>query len=497
MSVPLSLRTLDDLPADVGRPVYARGDLSPGIVHFGVGNFHRAHMAWYLDRLMNAGRDLDWAILGAGVMTGDARMREALAPQDWLSTVVTQSAARSEARVTGPMTGFLPVGDGEAIHAALTDPRVRIVSLTVTEGGYFVDAATGRFDATSPLVAADADMPETPRTVFGHMLRALAARRAAGVPPFTVLSCDNVPHNGAVTQAALAGLAELHDPELASWVRAEVACPNGMVDRIAPATGDRERRILRDEFGVEDAWPVFCEDFVQWVLEDRFPAGRPAFERVGVTFVEDVTPFETMKIRILNGGHATIAYPAGLLDIEFVHDAMDHPLVGAFLDRVEREEILPVVPPVPGTDLEAYLAKIRERFSNPKIGDTVRRLCLDGSNRQPKFIVPSVADRLAQGGGVEGLALTSAFWCRYCAGTTDSGREIAPNDPAWEALTARAAAARADPLAWLAMREVYGDVGDATPFREAFARHLSALWRDGTEAVLRRYLGTPMQTRPT
>jgi mannitol 2-dehydrogenase len=497
MSVPLSFRTLDDLSADVGHPGYARGDLSPGIVHFGVGNFHRAHMAWYLDRLMNAGRDLDWAIMGAGVMAGDARMREALAPQDWLSTVVTQSAEVSEARVIGPMLGFLPVGDADAIHDALTHPGIRIVSLTVTEGGYFVDAATGRFDATHPQIVAEAAAPEAPRTVFGHILRALAARRWAGVAPFTVLSCDNVPHNGAVTQAALAGLAELHDPELASWVRAEVACPNGMVDRIAPATGDRERRILRDEFGVEDAWPVFCEDFVQWVLEDRFPAGRPAFERVGVTFVEDVTPFETMKIRILNGGHATIAYPAGLLDIEFVHDAMDHPLVGAFLDRVEREEILPVVPPVPGTDLEVYLAKIRERFSNPKIGDTVRRLCLDGSNRQPKFIVPSVADRIAQGRGVEGLALTSAFWCRYCAGATDSGREIAPNDPAWEALTARAAEARADPLAWLAMREVYGDVADATPFREAFARHLSALWRDGTEAVLRRYLGTPMQTRPT
>lgn len=491
MAVNLSLSTLGTLPAEVGRPGYGRAALSPGIVHFGVGNFHRAHMAWYLDRLMDEGRDRDWAILGAGVMAGDRRMRDALEPQDWLSTVVTQSAARSEARVVGPMIGFLPVGEPDAIHEALTHPGIRIVSLTVTEGGYFVDAETGLFDATHPLIAADAGAPHAPRTVFGHMLRALAARRAAGVPAFTVLSCDNVPHNGDVTRAALAGLAGLFDQDLAAWVRAEVACPNGMVDRIAPATGARERRILREEFGVEDAWPVFCEDFAQWVLEDRFPAGRPALERVGVTFVEDVTPFETMKIRILNGGHAVIAYPSGLMDIEFVHEAMAHPLVAGFLDRVEREEILPVVPPVPGTDIEAYLAKIVERFSNPKIGDTARRLCFDGSNRQPKFIVPTVADRLAGGGGVEGLALASALWCRYCAGTTDGGRKIAPNDPAWDALKLRAAEARRDPLAWLAMREVYGVVADAAPFREAFARHLAALWRDGTEAVLRGYLRAP------
>jgi mannitol 2-dehydrogenase len=489
MSVTLSLATLGDLQAKVGRPTYARADLAPGIVHFGVGNFHRAHMAWYLDRLMEQGRDRDWGILGAGVMAGDARMREALGPQDWLSTVVTQSAALSEAQVIGPMLGFLPVGDAEAIHDALTHPGIRIVSLTVTEGGYFVDAATGRFDASHPQIAADAAAPEAPRTVFGHMLRALATRRAAGVAPFTVLSCDNVPHNGAVTQAALAGLADVSDPALAAWVRAEVACPNGMVDRIAPATGERERRILREDFGIEDAWPVFCEDFAQWVLEDRFPGGRPALEQVGVTFVGDVTPFETMKIRILNGGHAVIAYPSGLMDIEFVHEAMGDPLVAGFLDRVEREEILPVVPPVPDTDLDDYLATIKARFANPKIGDTVRRLSLDGSNRQPKFIVPSVRDRLAGGGGVEGLALASALWCRYCAGTTDSGRAIAPNDPAWDSLTARATEARADPRAWLAMREVYGDVADAAPFREAFARHLAALWADGTDAVLRCYLG--------
>ena len=489
MAKKLSLATLADLPANVARPTYPREAITPGIVHFGVGNFHRAHMAWYLDDLMDGGRDHDWGIRGAGVMPGDQKMRDALSGQDLLSTVVTQSAALSEARVIGPMIDFLPVGDSDAISAALADPKIRIVSLTVTEGGYFIDPATGRFDPSHPAIESDAASPDAPKTVFGIILKGLRARRDAGHPPFTVLSCDNVPHNGVVTRNTVAGLAAEIDPALADWVNAEVAFPNGMVDRIAPATGDRERRLLRDEFGVEDSWPVFCEDFAQWVLEDNFPAGRPALEEVGVQFVDDVTPFETMKIRILNGGHATIAYPAGLMDVEYVHEAMEHPLVSAFLEKVEREEIVPTVPPVPDTDLDVYFAKIVERFGNPKIGDTVRRLCLDGSNRQPKFIVPTIADRLDRGESVNGLALVSALWCRYCGGSTDSGKEIPPNDPNWERLTEKARAARTDPAAWLAMRDVYGAVADAPAFRDAFAAHLAALWQDGTEAVLRRFLG--------
>lgn len=489
--VPLSLAALARLPAAVARPGYALEALSAGIVHFGVGNFHRAHQAVYLDRLFQAGRDLDWAVVGAGVTAHDAAMRAALEPQDWLTTVVEQSAARSKARVTGAMIDVLAPGETAAIVARLADPAIRIVSLTVTEGGYFIDAATGLFDAEHPAIAADAAAPDRPATVFGLILAGLRERRARGIAPFTVLSCDNIPHNGLVARNAVAGLAAVTDPDLAAWVRETVAFPNGMVDRIAPATGAREREMIRTAFGVEDAWPVFCEDFIQWVLEDRFPAGRPALDTVGVTFVDDVTPFETMKIRILNGGHALIAYAAGLMDIHFVHEAMADDLVRGFLNRVERTEILPVVPPVPGTDLAAYLAQVTERFANPKIGDTVRRLCLDGSNRQPKFIIPSIAARLERGQSVEGLALGSALWCRYCAGTTDSGAVTQPNDPDWPRLTAVAQAARADPAAWLAMGDIYGRIGAAPAFRETFSASLQALWADGAAAVLRRFLDRP------
>jgi len=489
MPIPLSRANLDRLPKAVARPAYAASDLSPGIVHFGVGNFHRAHLQVYLDRLFNAGGDRDWGIVGAGVTPYDAKMRDALAGQDWLTTVVEQSAETSTAFVTGVMTDFLPPMDGKAITARLSDPATRIVSLTVTEGGYFINPATGAFDPEAPAIRADVAAPDAPKTAFGMILAALRARRAAGAAPFTVLSCDNIPHNGVVVKNTVAGLAEAQDPALAAWVRETVAFPNGMVDRIAPATGDRERDIARDEFGVEDAWPVFCEDFIQWVVEDDFPAGRPAFEAVGAQFVADVTPFEHMKIRILNGGHAIIAYPSGLLDIHFVHDGMTHPLVRGFLQKVEQDEILPILPPVPDTNLVDYLALIVRRFSNPKIGDTIRRLCFDGSNRQPKFIIPSIADRLARGLPVEGLALASALWCRYCEGTTDSGAVTEPNDPSWDRLQAQARAARADPMAWLGMADIYGATAEAPAFRDAFAAHLGALWREGTATTLRRYLG--------
>ena len=438
---------------------------------------------------MGEGHDHDWAVIGASVMPGDAPLRDALLAQDLLGTVVEQSREKSTARVTGSMIDYLPVGDTGAILAALADPAVRIVSMTVTEGGYFLDADTGRFDANHAAIARDAASPDDPQTVFGLIVRALAARRDAGQPAFTVMSCDNLPHNGVVARGAVVGLARLIDPALADWVEANASFPNGMVDRIAPATGERERRLVREEHGVADASPVFCEDFIQWVLEDDFVAGRPALERVGVEFVKDVSPYELMKIRILNGGHALIAYPAGLLDIEFANEAMAHPLILAFLEKVERSEIIPVVPPVPDTGLDDYFARVATRFANPKIGDTVRRLCFDGSNRQPKFIVPSARDRLAADAPVDGLALASALWCRYCFGETESGTMIRANDPSWDRLVGLAHEARDDPSAWLGMRDVYGDIGDDERFGRAFSSALQALWRDGTEAVLRRYTG--------
>lgn len=468
-------------------PAYDRSKLTPGIVHIGLGNFHRAHMAVYLDDLFALGLGHDWAILGAGVREGDARMREALIAQDCLSTVIELDPKGKSARRIGSMIDFLPVEpDNAALIAAMSRPEIRIVSLTVTEGGYFIDPATGLFDQTHPEIVADSETPQ--RTAFGAIIAALRARRGAGIPPFTVMSCDNLPGNGRVTRDAVTGLARLSDPALADWIETRVAFPNGMVDRITPATGPRERAMAA-AFGLDDPVPVTCEPFRQWVVEDQFPQGRPALEKVGVTLTPHVHAFEMMKIRILNGGHATIAYPGGLMDIEYVHEAMAHPLIRGFLHKVETEEIIPYVPPVPDTDIAAYYSLIVERFRNPEVADTERRLCLDGSNRQPKFIIPSVRDALAAGGKIEGLALVSALWCRYCFGSTDNGIHIPPNDPNWDNLMARSKAAKEDPVVWLRMKPIYGDLGDSTRFVETFSAALRAVWDRGTEAVLRDYLG--------
>ncbi len=468
-------------------PAYDRNSLTPGIVHIGLGNFHRAHMAVYLDDLFALGESQDWAILGAGVRAPDAAMRAAMKAQECLSTIITLDPAGKSARRVGAMIDFLPVeADNKSLIAAMTRPEIRIVSLTVTEGGYFINPATGQFDPTDPAIVADARDPKA--TAFGAIVAALRARRSANIPPFTVMSCDNLPGNGHVTQAAVVGLARLSDPALADWIAATVAFPNGMVDRITPATGPRERA-LAESFGLADPVPVTCEPFRQWVLEDNFPQGRPALEKVGVTFTPHVHAYEMMKIRILNGGHATIAYPGGLMGVEFVHQAMAHPLILGFLNKVETEEIIPYVPPVPDTVIPDYYKLIVQRFSNPEIADTERRLCLDGSNRQPKFIVPSIRDALAAGGSITGLALVSALWCRYCAGTQDDGTEIPPNDPNWDMLQPLALSARVNPQLWLdGLRTIYGEVADDTRFAAAFGNALRQLWDQGTATTLTAYI---------
>ncbi len=484
----LNLVTVRGLRAEVSTPRYSRDSLTPGIVHIGVGNFHRAHLAVYLDDLFNMGLNHDWAIIGAGVMPTDELMREKLVSQDYLTTVVEQDAHRSSARVTGPMIDFIPPSERKRLLATLADPAIRIVSLTVTEGGYMINPATGKFDPNHPALQRDAKNPDDPTTAFGLILHGLKARKAKGLTPFTVMSCDNLPHNGVVTRNAVSGLARLMDASLADWIEKNVTFPNAMVDRITPATSDRERKIALEKFGIEDNWPVFCEEFRQWVIEDQFTAGRPDFEKVGAQFVPDVTPFEYMKIRILNGGHAVIAYAGCLLDVHFVHEAMEHPLVGEFFNKIEREEIVPTVPPVPNTDIGDYLKLIHSRFSNPKIGDTERRLAFDGSNRQPKFIVPVIADNLKAGRSISGLALESALWCRYCAGTTDSGKVVEPNDPIWPRLNALALQAKSDPLQWLSMDDIYGEVAKDESFRASFTDWLSKLWRDGVAATMKSYI---------
>ena len=486
MTIPLNSAALTTLPVGVHGPAYDRTALKPGILHVGVGNFHRAHMAVYLDQLFGLGRDHDWALVGAGVRAGDAVMRDKLGAQDWLTTVVELDPSGLTARVIGSMIDFAPVSSAATI-AAMADPAIRIVSLTVTEGGYYIDAKTDGFDTNAADIAHDAANPANPRTVFGMMIAALRLRRTAGLAPFTVLSCDNLPENGHVAHRTVIGLAHLSDPVFADWIDAHVAFPNSMVDCITPATSDRERAMVAEKFGITDTVPVACEPFRQWVLEDNFPQGRPKLELVGAEFVTNVAHFELMKLRILNGGHAAIAYPGALLGHVYVHDAMADPRVSGWLDRLTRAEIVPTLTPIPGVSFDAYREKVADRFSNPEVGDTIPRLCLDGSNRQPKFILPVLRQALAENRLYAGLSLEVALWCRYCAGTDEAGNTIPPNDDNAADLRIRALTAKTDPQAFLSNTLVFGTMGQDQRFTSAFAAALASLWSNGVEQTLKAY----------
>lgn len=486
--IPLGNDTLGRMPEGVRVPRYDRAGLTPGIVHIGLGNFHRAHQAWYLHRLMDQGRAHDWAIIGAGVRPPDAAQRDRLLRQDCLTTLIELDPSGKSAEITGAMIDFVPVDpDNASLIATMADSAIRIVALTVTEGGYY-QTSDGGFDADHADIRADAADPRAPATAFGAIVEALRQRRDSGAGPFTIQSCDNLQGNGAIARRTVVSLARLSQPDLADWIDATCSFPNAMVDCIVPATGERERALVQS-FGIDDAAPVTHENFRQWVIEDDFCAGRPDWDRVGATFTDDVHAYEAMKLRCLNAGHQLLANAGEILSVETISGCMEHPAIRGFFTRVERDEIAPEVASVPGMTPEAYIDLISGRFANPEIVDTVRRVAFDGSSRHPGFLLPVVRDRLAGNRPVEGLALAEALWARMCAGTREDGTTIDANDPHWSDLQAAARAARNDPAAWLAQRRIYGDLGDHRDFADAFGRWLAALWSDGTDATLRSFAG--------
>jgi len=470
-------------------PSYDPASVEPGILHLGYGNFHRAHMARYVEDLLNTDfeESKTWGIVGAGVR-GSSK-RDMFASQDFLQTIVERNGDSANAIVMGGLVDYLPA-DLEKVQETLQNPQIKIVSMTVTEGGYYLN--DGKFDVTLPDMQHDVQNPDSPKTVFGLIVKAMRHRKENNVPLLTVMSCDNVPHNGDVVASVVVGLARAQDAELADYIEANACFPNAMVDRIAPASTEEHKQFIQETYGYEDASPVFCEPFRQWVLEDDFVNGdRPAFEQLEtVSFVDDVTPYEQMKIRILNGGHATLCYPSALLGVEYVHESMQHPVISKFLDTLERTEIIPgVTPPTPDTSLTGYWETTAERFSNPILKDTIDRNCFDGASRQPKFIVPVVQDNLKAGRSIDGLATVSALWCRYCQGKKEDGSEIAPNDPQWDRLQALALQAKDDPKLWLQeLPEVYGSAAQESVFVEAFSAALKSMQENGVEAALQNYV---------
>ncbi|GAB3270273.1 mannitol dehydrogenase family protein [Arthrobacter pigmenti] len=488
MQIPTQLNTeaLSRLPDNLATPGYDRSALRVGIVHFGVGGFHRAHQAMYLDRLMNEGKALDWAICGVGVLPGDKRMREVMEDQDCLYTLVTKHAdGKREGRVIGSMAEYLHAPENpEAVIEKMASERVRIVSLTVTEGGYNFHHVTGEFDAENPNVAADLQPGAVPATTFGLVVEALSRRRARGLQPFTMMSCDNIQGNGDVARKMFTSFARLKDADLAAWIEQHVSFPNSMVDRITPVTTDEDREAIAGEFGVTDAWPVVSEPFVQWVLEDRFPLGRPPFDDVGVQLVDDVEPYELMKLRLLNVSHQGQCYFGYLAGYRYAHEVCQDPLFAKFLMDYMTYEGQPTLAPVPGIDIEDYKQTLIDRFSNPHIRDTLARLCAESSDRIPKWLLPVVRINLDNDGDIFRSAGIVASWARYAEGTDEEGAPIQVVDRLAEPLMAAAQQQREDPLAFIANREVFGDLIDSERFVAAYTEALSNLHQRGARAAV-------------
>ncbi|GLS34154.1 fructuronate reductase [Mesorhizobium albiziae] len=405
----LSKATLESLPASIAAPLYDRAKIVPGIVHLGLGAFHRAHQAAYVDECLAAG-EAGWGIVGASLRSADTR--DALAPQDGLYTLAVRHGQREDLRVIGSIVSTLVAPENpEALLDALADPGIRIVTLTVTEKAYLRDAA-GDLDIAHPDIAWDLSNPGKPKTLYGFLAKALLRRTAAGAPLFTVLCCDNLPANGATLRRLLLQFAAKRGDGL-EGIASQVAFPSSMVDRIVPATTDEDRARICEQLGVDDAWPVMTEPFCQWVIEDRFTAGRPDWERFGVTMVEDVSPFEDMKLRLLNGSHSAIAYLGLLLGHATVAEAFADKAIRRFVEGLWGEAI-PTLPKDAELDPAAYTKKLTDRYDNTALQHRTAQIAIDGSQKLPQRIIASALQRAGENADISHLMLVVAAWIAAC-----------------------------------------------------------------------------------
>ncbi|AOW94107.1 mannitol dehydrogenase [Rhodococcus sp. WMMA185] len=482
----LNTQALPRLAGTVEVPTYNRNEISVGIVHFGVGGFHRAHQAMYVDQLMRRGEALEWGICGVGVLPGDRRMRDVLDAQDCLySLSVRHPDGRWEVSIVGSIVEYLfAPDDPEAVIEKIAAPTTRIVSLTITEGGYNTINDTGEFDSHNPDVAHDLADGAVPRTVFGLVIEALARRRARGIGSPTIMSCDNLEGNGSMARKMFLAYAELKDPELADWMRAETSFPNSMVDRITPVTTFEVLETLSQRFGIDDQWPVATEPFTSWVLEDSFALGRPPYEDAGVQMVDDVIPHELMKLRLINAGHLALGCLGYLSGYRLIHEVAQDPLFAEFVLAYMNDEATPTLQAAPGVDLDDYKSTTIARFSNPEIGDTLARCCTDWSDRLPKWLLPVIRHNLRSGGPVRLSATIVAGWARYAEAVDENGDVIDVVDRLKDVLVPIARSQRENPTAFIENRSLFGDLADHPRFVEAYLWALDSLHRIGARGTL-------------
>jgi mannitol 2-dehydrogenase len=484
--VPLSTATLPLHSQRIDVPSYDRSALQRGVVHIGAGNFHRAHQAVYLDDLASQGISDQWGVTAVSLHSRD--VKDVLSAQDGLYTVVERGHDRQTARVVGSIGSYhYAPNDSAAVRRALVDPQTRVVSLTVTPNGYFLDPVTDEFDAAHPDVRADLVASDCFVTAWGYLADALDLRRRAGTAPFTVLCCDNIPGNTQAARTALVSFAALKNPQLARWIDRNVAFPSTMVDRITPRTSDSEREFVEHTFGIADKWPVLTEPYSQWIIEDTFSDGRPPLEEVGAHFVTDVCDHKLVKTRLLNGTHIAIACLATLAGYQRTDEAMRNPVIFGYVEQLTRDEIQPLLPAVPGMNTPGYRETLLTRLSNPRMNDQLSRLARRGSTKMSSFLLPSLQEAIARGRPHSLLTLAVAGWARYLRGYDRQGRNIHIDDPNAELLTKLATMECNDPLPLL-RHEIFTELR----FVPGFAEHLGQMIRDiderGVIATLRRAL---------
>lgn len=466
-------------------PQYSRKPKPAAIIHMGVGGFHRAHEAVYCHKLLEEGGDPEWTICGVGILAHDKKIYETLKSQDYLYTLIElANDSHHKVGVIAAISDFLfAPEDPQAVINRLVSPTTKIVSLTITEGGYPI-GTDGRFQSELADIAFDLSIPEAPRTAFGFIMEALYQRYKKGEDPFTVMSCDNLPHNGQVCKSVLLAFASVRGAEFKNWVHELVACPNSMVDRITPITETSHKDWLAENYQIEDDWPVVCESFLQWVIEDQFPSGRPQWERVGVQFTDNVGPYEQMKLSLLNASHSILGYFGTLMNYSYSYEAVNDSLLQGFIRDFMDQDVTPILDKLPGVDLKQYKETLIYRFKNQYCADRLARLCMDGSNKIPKFLVPTITKLIEEDRPLERPALVLASWVRYLQSLSVDKIE----DPRAKQLKAILESSEDLSRDFLGLGEIFNKtIGSSKAFTMAFDKALELFRNQDAATVLRNY----------
>jgi len=480
-SYKLNNQNLFEISKQVAIPQYNRPDIKTGIVHIGIGGFHRAHQAYYTDQLLQHSAVTDWGICGIALLEFDTKIYTILREQDGLYTLIIKELDGSlTKRVIGALVECLFAPENPmAVIEKIASPEVKIITLTITEGGYNYDEATGEFNAENPLIQHDIAHPKTPKTVFGYLTQALKYRKERGLLGCTIQSCDNIQGNGHIVKKMLLSYVKLAEPDLVDWITKNVSFPNSMVDRITPATSSFDIANLKETSHIEDAWPVVCESFTQWVIEDDFSTGRPAWEDVGVQFVEDVMPYEKMKLSLLNAGHSILGILGALLGYATIDEAINDVEISSFLRSYMDNEVTPILTNLEEIDLKKYKKSLIKRFGNNYIKDQIDRICSESAAKVPIFVLPTINMQLKKRGTVAHAALIIAAWAIYNLGVDQNGRALVIKDALKTILHKEALASKQNPKAFLGITSVFGKLKESEVFVAEYTKAYNNIVQDG------------------